>query len=261
MGKFLGFQMWEPYRQSLIQNHTFYIEQAQKRLLSQFDNIDDEATQIAENWLTENDKYFDPDRHDEGSFYERSEDVAIEFYGLLSDMQEQTRLSVVAGIFHEWDKKLRDWLVAEIHHWHKGDNLFKKIWSVDFIQIMDFLECLNWQVRNADYYPKLNACRLVVNAYKHGEGNSFQELKDNFPEYLHDPFSGNGGGLSTPEYREYSDLRVNDTQISEFSDAIIKFWKDVPSEVNGDDINQSQLPDWFVKAYNKDKDGQPRKTS
>lgn len=252
MRKCITFQMWEPYRKLLIQNHMFYLEQAQKRLLSQFDNIDDEATQIADQWLEDNDQYFDPDRDDEGSFYEKSEDVAIEFYTLLSEMLEQTRLSVVAGLFHEWDKKLREWLVKEIKHWHRGENVVQKIWSVDFTQIMDFLECLNWQMCNANYYHKLDACRFVVNAYKHREGKSFQELKDKFPEYLYDPFSGNGGGLSNSQRRDYTDLRVNDKQISEFSDAIIEFWKDVPGEVNDTDIDQSKLPGWFLKAYNTD---------
>lgn len=248
----ITFQMWEPYRQSLIQNHTFYLEQAQKRLLSQFKNINDEATEAANKWLEDNDQYFDPDRDDEGSFYEKSEDVGIEFYTLLLEMQEQTRLGVVAGLFHEWDKKLREWLVKEIWHWHRGNNVVQKIWSVDFTQIMDFLECLNWQVRNANYYPKLDACRFVVNAYKHGEGKSFQELREKFPEYLRDSFSGNGDGLSNSQYRDYTDLRVNDKQISEFSNAIIEFWKDVPSEVNDTDIDQAKLPGWFVRAYKMD---------
>lgn len=33
------FQMWEPYRQSLIGQHNFYVQQARERLLSQFANM------------------------------------------------------------------------------------------------------------------------------------------------------------------------------------------------------------------------------
>jgi hypothetical protein len=99
--------MWGPYRQSLIKRHQFYVKQARKRVLSQFENMEEEADKAAEEWLEQSSGRFDPDWHDPGDFYEAANDVGIEFYQLLSDMRNQTRLSVVAGMFHEWDKNLR----------------------------------------------------------------------------------------------------------------------------------------------------------
>src|SRR5437868_2508040 len=105
MSGYVLFQMWEPFRQSLIKGHLFYVEQARKRLLSRFDDIEADADRAAEEWLEQSGQHFDADRHDPCDFYEAANDVGIEFYGLLSDMREQTRLSVVAGMFHEWDKQ------------------------------------------------------------------------------------------------------------------------------------------------------------
>ncbi|MCM3609416.1 hypothetical protein M4D49_28430 [Cupriavidus pauculus] len=45
------FHMWDPYRQSLIEGHRFYVEQARKRLLSQFGDIEREASAAADAWL------------------------------------------------------------------------------------------------------------------------------------------------------------------------------------------------------------------
>jgi hypothetical protein len=101
------FQMWSDFRQSLIRRHEFSVEQAQKRLRSQFENMEAEADMAGEEGPEESGRYFDPDRHDEGSFYEAAQDVSIEFYGLLYEMRENTRLSAVAGMFHEWEKQLR----------------------------------------------------------------------------------------------------------------------------------------------------------
>ena len=42
-GTYVLFQMWGPFRQSLIDGHLFYVEQARKRLLTQFENIEAEA--------------------------------------------------------------------------------------------------------------------------------------------------------------------------------------------------------------------------
>lgn len=244
----MSFQMWEPFRKSLIKGHLFYVEQARKRLLSQFDDIEADADRAAEEWLEQSGQHFDPDRHDPGDFYERANDVGIEFYGLLSDMREQTRLSVVAGMFHEWDKQLRDWLVCEIQHWHRGDNATLKVWSADFGQITDLLESFGWNLRRADYFHKLDACRLVVNVYKHGKGKSLDDLIASFPEYLDNPFNDFGGTLSNTKYLDHTHLKVSDDQFQAFSDAIFAFWCDVPESVVDADV-----PDWFHKAILKDR--------
>jgi len=244
------FQMWGPFRESLIKTHLFYVEQARKRLLSQFDSIDADADRAADEWLERSAQYFDPDRDDPGGFYETTNDVAIEFYGLLSDMREQTRLSVVAGMFHEWDKQLRGWLVREIHYWHQGDKAASEVWKVDFDKIVDLLESLSWNIRNTDYFRTLNACRLVVNVYKHGKGNSLRDLWDNFPEYLDDSFKGYSRTWMDTKYRDHTHLKVSDDQFQAFSAAILAFWREVPE--NADKSQVTNVPDWFDRAILKD---------
>jgi hypothetical protein len=254
MSDYVLFQMWGPFRRSLIDGHLFYVEQARKRLLSQFDDIEAEAEKASEEWLERSSARFDPDRHDPGDFYEAANEAGIKFYGLLSDMGDQTRLSVVAGMFHEWDKQLRDWLVREIQHWHRGDGVSSKIWSADFGKIADLLESLGWKIRARDYFAKLDACRLVVNVYKHGAGKSLDELKQKYREYLDDPFSGFGGTFSDIEYRDHTHLKVNDEQFQAFADAIVAFWRDVPEDVF--DSQMTEVPDWFGKAILNDRTGQ-----
>lgn len=258
MSGYVLFQMWGPFRQSLVKGHLFYVEQARKRLLSQFNDIETDADQAAEEWLEQSGRHFDPDRHDPSDFYEAAHDVGIEFHGLLNDMREQTRLSVVAGMFHEWDKQLRDWLVSEIRHWHRGDNATLKVWSADFGQIADLLESFGWNVRSADYFRALDACRLVVNVYKHGEGKSLDDLKNSFPEYLDDPFNGLDDALSDMKYCNHTHLKVSDDQFQAFSDAIVAFWCDAPENVG--DSQVTDVPDWFGKAILKDR-AEPQQTS
>jgi len=251
MSEYALFQMWGPFRESLIKRHLFYVEQARKRLLSQFDGIEVDADRAAEEWLEQSGQNFDPDWHDPGEFYEMANDVGIEFYELLRNMREQTRLSVVAGMFHEWDKQLREWLAREIRHWHRGDNATLKVWSADFGQITDLLESFDWKLRTADYFRMLDACRLVVNVYKHGEGKSLDDLRSQFPEYLYDPFGGVGSTLSDARYRDHTHLTVSDDQFQAFSDAIAAFWRDVPENVVASQL--IDVPDWFRKAILKDR--------
>ncbi len=253
MSDYVLFHMWERSRKSLMAGHLFYVEQARKRLLSQFNDIEAEAEKAANEWLERSSSQFDPDRHDPSDFYERANDVGIEFYQLLSDMREQTSLSVVAGIYHEWDKQLRGWLVREIEHWHRGDHFPRKIWSADFVQISEFLDCLGWSFSSTDYFRKLDACRLVVNVYKHGDGKSLDDLKERFPEYLDARFLDLGFTFSNTDSRDHTHLKVSEEQFQAFSDAIVEFWKGVPEYTRE---TENEAPNWVERMISKDRENQ-----
>lgn len=237
--------MWEPYRRQLIAGHQFYVEQAEKRLLSQFQNLEEEADKYAEEWLEKAGQNFDPDRHNPEDFYEQANDESIEFYQKLEDMQNRTRLGVIAGIFHEWEKELRNWIVKEVQHWHRGDKVKKKVWLGNFSEIIDLLEAFEWPIRTREYFVSLDRCRLVVNAYKHGNEGAFSDIKSKHPEFIYHSDS------SFIEYADYKDLIVGDAHIKEFSDAIVSFWKDVPEYIW--EKETISVPDWFGRAYQKDK--------
>jgi len=258
VSNYVLFQMWRPIRQSLIKGHLFYVEQARKRLLSQFDDMESEADRASEEWLEQRGRDFDPDRHDPGDIYEEAHYVGIEFYGLLSEMRDQTRLTVVAGMFHEWEKQLRGWLAREIERWHRGDSVALKVWSADFGEIAALLESFGWDLRSTDYFRALNVCRLVVNVHKHGEGKSLVDLTTKFPEYFDDPFKGADGALSKPKHRDHKHLKVSEDQFQTFSDAIVAFWRDVPENVIGSAITDP--PEWFAKAILKDRTNKQQTT-
>ena len=244
------FRMDKLFRQFLIKRNLFYVEEAQRRLLSQFDNIGNDADRAANEWQGQNGQHFNPDPRDPATFYEDANEVGDEFYMLLSGMREQIRLSVVAGIFHERDKQLRDWLTREIRQWHSGDNATLKVWSAKFCEIVDLLESFGWNVHSADYFRTLDACRLVVNAYKHGEGSALDELRNTFPEYFDHPLRGIGGVFSDTKHCKHEHLRVTDPQLQAFSDAIVAFWRDAPEIIL--DSQTTNIPKWLHKAIIKD---------
>jgi hypothetical protein len=240
---FVIFQMWGPFRERLIESHTFYVNQAKDRLLSRFDNIEDEAKKAADEYLERNQYNFDPERHDPSDFYDRAFDVGFEFYELLNDMKKRTHLSVVAGMYHELDKQLRGWLVKEIAHWHHEEHFSKVIWKVDIARLFDLLSSIGCDVKSQHYFQHLDACRLVVNVYKHGNGQSFDELKQKYPQYLEVLPIGD------PDYRNHEDVKITDIQFEEISAAIIAFWQSIPENVLNTQIVNP--PQWFIDAYNK----------
>lgn len=246
----LGFQMWEPFRQDLMAEHRFYVEQARKRLLTQFENMEAEADKAVEDHLEKMSIHFNPDKHDPSDFYETAHDKGIEFYQMLSDMRDNTRLSVVAGMYHQWDKKLREWIVQEVRHWHHGKNANLSIWKADFPAIADFLVAIGFDIRKLSCYERLNAMRLVVNVFKHGDGPSFDDLKKLHPEFLLNPIGGDEQLLPL-DFLYYTDLKVSDVHFDQFSDAILEFWRAIPKEIYIEE--KLDFPGWFEKAVLRDR--------
>jgi hypothetical protein len=243
------FQMWEPFRALLIRSHKFYVEQAKTRLLSQFQNIENESDEYAEEWLNQRSANFNPEIHSPDDFYEQATDEGVEYYQMLADMRKSTRLSVISGMYHEWDKQLRSWLTKEIEHWHSGNEVKKDIWNKNFSGLMDLLDSIGFQVKSLPSYASLEKCRFIVNVYKHGDGLSFNEIKMRYPEFIN-TFDNS---MTTPWFIDRSDhtcLVVSDAHVDEFAKAIIDFWESVPPNI----INDGTIcfPKWFENALRKD---------
>lgn len=252
MGNYVLFEMWSGYRDTVISRHDFYVEQAQARLFSQFNNIESESEKYAETWLEKNSNRFNPDRHDPGEFEEQAYDESIGFYDLLSGLRDTTRLAVTAGMFHEWDKQLRVWIAAQIQHWRHGQAAQDAIWSANFSDLMDLLEGYGWSFRNQDFHKKLDTLRLVVNAYKHGLGSAFSALRLSNPEYFDTKIEDFLGTPFEDQRLDHTHLKVSDEQFRIFAEAIRTFWVTVP-----DTLSESQVvytPKWIAKAFRSDEE-------
>lgn len=246
------FQMTEPIRQSLIDQHLFYVGQARVRLLVQFPELEvsENAELFIEGWMKYNEYRFNPSFHDGGDFYTE----ACEHYQALLDLGNQTRLSVVAGMYHEWEKQLRQWLVGEFSRWHDRDQVLKTIWDLNFHQVVELLKSAQWDINDQNYYRLLNLCRLIVNVYKHGKGPALNELLKQHPEYLSKPFDTTPLSPDDASFNSYfpihTYLKVPDEQIQKFSAAIVAFWQAVPKDIF--DYDEEAMPNKIKNALKMD---------
>lgn len=243
-------QMWGRNREYLIANHEFYVEEAKRRLLDQFDDeaMKADADRHAEEWLAERGKSFNPDRDDPADDYEAAHDEGISFYLSLATLRDSTRLSVIAGMFHEWEKQVRDWLGKEFGHQGFGKHPHDAVWSVKFDQLVDLFERCGWPMRDRPYFRDLHLCLLVTNVYKHGNGRSFEELKALAPELA-------GKSSDLPAFfvsaLDYSSLAVGDADLDRFASAITAFWRDLPENIFYSQVTEPPL--WLDRALRKEK--------
>lgn len=249
MSEEIVIQMPSFTRSHYIKSHKFYVEQTNKRLLSQFENIEKEAKDFADEWLEKCDRNFDPERDDPADIFDQANDEELDFLLELSDLKDQVQLNIVAGMYHKWEKQLHEWLVNEARHWKKYDVLKNKIWTINIGDIFDMFEKFGWNISNETFYQKIDACRLVVNVFKHGNGNSLNDLKNKYPEYIVDPLQSINFA-NNRDYLDHSNLVLSDKQLQDFSNAIIDFWEKIPENIFLSQINA--LPRWLDKILGQD---------
>lgn len=242
-----AFQLMASERETLIAEHRFYVDQAKMRLLSQFANIEAEAEQAEQNHWDRSGENFDPEWHEQGDLAEAARDHGVEFYQLLSDMRDRTRLSVVAGMYHHWDKSFRRFLVREFR-WPRlviGDHTRRAVWKLDSAKLEQLLLALGLDVRQFASFPQMDAMRLLVNVFKHGEGQSLDELRQLYPQFLREHSNDCG-------FYDDSDMQVSDEHVDAFSSAIESFWRELPPELTFDEDSELDVPREFGKAWHKD---------
>src|SRR5690625_4788959 len=105
--RYVLFQMPEFMRRSIINAHVFYIEQARKLLLKQFDELENQEKQrqVMDEWLLENQYRFNPDYHDGSEYYKK----ALEQLQALYELGGQVILCNVAGMYYEWKQQSKKW--------------------------------------------------------------------------------------------------------------------------------------------------------
>lgn len=243
-----AFMLDDSVRHALIMRHRFYVQRAKERLLSTFGNISAEADAAADAHWEESSRNFNPDIHDEGEQAEDAQNHGIMFYELLSEMHERTRLSVVAGMFHHWDKAWRRFLVDQLRlpGFVIGVHTRRAVWTMDATQLESFLDALGLKVAAFPGYARLDAMRLVVNVFKHGEGKSMDDLRRAYPEFV--PVV-NGWVRAFPDD---TSMKVTDAHLDEFAAAIESFWLNVPRELNFDPAVPPKLPKDLERARKKD---------
>lgn len=222
--------MWSGQREFFLARHDFYMEQVKTRVLGNFRNMGEEADQVAHKAYDRIGSVYSDGDGDMAAAAETAMDRGHEFYMLLSDMRTQTTLGAMAALYHQWDKDIRGFLEGELSHSYDRDQVTKFAWGSNIDKIFETLEEFGWPIRQAQWFPRLNASRLIVNVHKHGKGQSLDELIRDYPQYLKGPLDGIAiaSFMTTPDHEE---LAVTEEEFNQIADAIRQFWVDLPERL------------------------------
>jgi len=237
--------LWGDRRSTLLQELDFYLTQADRRVLIQFGNFEEEAEQFARDQFDQMGQRAGPDANP-GDYADAAYSKGINHYEMLSDLQGQMLLSVAAGLYHHWEKQFHQWLAKELDHSFPREKLTPAVWKQSIEDLFDLLKGLGWDVSAYPFAGVIEECRLVVNVYKHGSGPSFNVLKANYSQHL----GGTQAGVSIG-YRDHTHLEITRGDVGRFQQALREFWQAVPEQIFWSD--KWTVPKWFDKALKKDK--------
>lgn len=230
-GMELQLYMWSGIRGRLIERHDFYLEQVKARILSQFGDIEGEADRYAE---TEYDRLCAlpwGEDVDHSEIAEMAHDRAISHYSLLHDLKKQVTLGALAGLYHQWDKDLRDFVEHELGHNTRREVAVKVAWDPNVGNVFGVLADFGWDCRSTEWFPLIDACRLVVNVYKHGKGRSLDDLNASYPEYFVDPLASSGLSALSAAHLNHEYLEVSNQQFDGIANSLRRFWEEFPERL------------------------------
>jgi hypothetical protein len=165
--------MWSGTRKRILERHDIYIGQTKKRVLANFADIDGDADNFMNAEYNRLDGKLD---HHPADVAEWVNERGQDFWALLHDLRKQTLLAALAGCFHRWEKELSDFLERELSHNFEPKDVHQAAWSPNVKDRFGVLTEFGWDCRAGKFFAGLEACRLIVNVYKHGKGASLDQL-------------------------------------------------------------------------------------
>jgi hypothetical protein len=215
--------MYSAFRTHVIERHNFYVAQVRKRLFSQFLDIESEAYAHGNEVYNSMGRYSSEDHHS-AEYAEAAHEAEVEHYLVLHELHSQVILGALAGMYHQWDKELREFIARELRH-TSTDETGKSVWKANIVELFDLLKDFAWDCRSAAYFSTLDACRLIVNVYKHGNGKALEDLAKKYPQYL-PGYEVNSNDLSY--HLDHEMLTITEDQFGQLANAVRLFWEDFP---------------------------------
>jgi hypothetical protein len=142
--------MYNGIRNHFIERHDFYVAQVKKRLFSQFLDIEAEAEACANETYNSMGRYTS-EYDDPVKYAEAAHEVAVEHYLImLHDLHNQVILGALAGMYHQWDKELRQFIARELHHTCPPETE-KSIWKENIGELFGLLKDFGWDCQSAAF--------------------------------------------------------------------------------------------------------------
>lgn len=202
-----------------------------------FNNIEEEANDMAEKRFQELGESFNPDYHDPADFAEDAWEAGLEYYEGMALMKYNMKLMWISTLYQFWEQQVRKFIYEEVTSTHifidkKGNEVSFKDFCVKGIEgIKEEFLGFNQDLEKLKCWTKINELRLLVNVIKHGDGWSATRLKELRPGFFKTDFLNYDLlDLYKTTLNELV-LNVGDNEFRGYCEALIEFWDELPERM------------------------------
>jgi hypothetical protein len=105
-------------------------------------------------------------------------------YRDLKFVREQVTGLAIAGIYHLWERLLKEFIVNP-YRFDGPTNVLptkEEVFKADFPKLEAVLHEVGWTIKTEGFYSDLDRLRLVANVVKHGDGPACKALLEKAPD-------------------------------------------------------------------------------
>lgn len=210
----------------------FYVEIYFQKLLPVFNDIENEADKLAndfyDNFMNQlaDDEYIDP-----ASIAEQALEMGIKHYSYLRLGKYNLTATWHATLYQLWEQQLRLFLFREISHVKK---LEFKSFCTTMNEIKETFALHNVDIESFGCWSKISELRLLCNVIKHGAGDSSEKLRKLNPSL----FRKEPALFEREKDIDYMDtykttlleetLNIDQTTLQQYKEALLSFWDEIP---------------------------------
>lgn len=193
-----------------LKRHEFFVEYVKSHIFGDFfDKINQETNSIAE--------CFYAIIHD-GNEERYAHGIIKDYREMLSWIKVHITFAILTSLYHQWEKDIRKCMGYQIEGGYDSAS------SID--ELLDKFKQSGWDVRKESWFQTINACRTIVNVYKHNE-IARNNLHEKYPQFFNKELIqtlGEWGEL----YWGYEELSIQPEGFDEIADAFRRFWVNFP---------------------------------
>ncbi len=209
-----------------------FVDSFANRLLPIFDDIEAEAkAKMKEAWDTAMSKPSDGS-DDPSDFIGPVDEYGQQVYESLRFTRQQLIGLSAAGLYHLWERLLKDFLRTELR-WGEVGKTPANINKAVFADLEKLLASCNFHISSMPYYKDLDELRLVANVIKHGEGKACNDLYET-SQHLFGKRADFQAALSKAAGRlEMADfLELGREDFLRYARSIQDFWETFPEKLS-----------------------------
>lgn len=229
--------LYHKLRERFQKPYDYYLDVYFKKVAVVFENIEEEADEIARNQYEKLGEYFNPDIHDESDFADSAFEKGLEYYEAISLVKYNNKLMWISTMYQFWEQQVRKFLYEEITHSgytlfdEKGNELTFETYCTNFGQIKDEFSSFGQNLEELKCWSTIRELRLLANVIKHGEGRASKDLEKIRPDFFKSEITESNLMKSYKTVLTEQVLNIKDSDFIKYKEALQNFWQELPERL------------------------------